>query len=80
MDAHPHQHPESILHGKEGEHRSLLTGAALVTLPPDSPLLSDPVDIDNVIRLANGDFGGVRGECHAFDHVALPPILWRKAA
>lgn len=52
----------------------------MVTLPPDSPLLSDPVDIDNVVRLANGDFGGVRGECHAFDHVALPPILWRKAA
>ena len=46
------------------------------TLPPHSPLLSDPVDVDNVVCLANGDFGGVRGERHAFHHVALPAVLW----
>lgn len=43
----------------------------------DSPLLADPVHVDNVVRLPDGQLGGVRGEGHAFDHVALPAVLRR---
>lgn len=42
-----------------------------------SPLLADPVHVDNVVRLPDGQFSGVRGEGHAFDHVALPAVLQR---
>lgn len=39
------------------------------------PVLSDSVDKDDVVRLADGDFGGVRRESHVIDNVALLSIL-----
>lgn len=42
------------------------------------PVLSDPVDKDDVVRLANGDLGGVRWEGHVVNHVALLAILTKK--
>lgn len=42
------------------------------------PVLSDPVDKDDVVRLADGDLGGVRWEGHVVNHVALLAILTRK--
>lgn len=39
------------------------------------PILADSVDEDDVVGLADGDFGGVRWERHAVDNVALFSIL-----
>lgn len=39
------------------------------------PILSDSVDKDDVVGLADGDFGGIRRERHVVDSVALFPIL-----
>lgn len=39
------------------------------------PVLPDLVDVDDVVGLADGDLGGVRGERHGCDRVAVLPIL-----
>lgn len=42
------------------------------------PILPDLVDEDDVVGLADGDFGGVRGERHGCDGVAVLPILTKR--
>lgn len=39
------------------------------------PILSYSVDKDDVVRLADGDFSGVRGERHVIHNIAVLAIL-----